>query len=191
EVLQGGRDQAADEVLLERIAAGDVDAFDDFYDRYAAYVNGVCYHFLRDSSEAEEVMQEVFLSIWEGRSIYDPKRAKVTTWLFWMARNRCLDRLRAASRQIPHMPVPADLRVPEGTDPESGAAASERRLRVYRALAALPPEQREAIEQCFFRSANHREAAQRLGVPLGTLKGRIRLAMDKLAALLGDEEERK
>ena len=178
-----------DERLLVLIEEGDVEAFDTLYDRHAPFVNGVCCHFLGSQEEAEELLQEIFLGIWEGRLRYRARGAHVKTWLFLIAKNKCIDRLRSSRRRIPHVPVPGDLTSPDGPDPAADAEASERRLRVLSALAELPAEQRRAIETCFFRSTNYREAAQMLGWPLGTLKSRVRLGMSKLASALGVDGE--
>lgn len=180
----------SDEELLARIARGNADAFDILYDRHAAYVNGVCYQFLRSREESEEILQEIFLELWDGRLRYQPGLAALTTWLFRIAKNRCLDRLKSSARRLPHGPVPEDLVDPEGgVDPAADAQLSEERARVRDALDALSAEQREAIETCFFRSRTYREAAEVLHIPLGTLKGRIRLAMAKLAAMLTEEDD--
>ncbi|RMF24994.1 MAG: sigma-70 family RNA polymerase sigma factor [Deltaproteobacteria bacterium] len=181
--------EATDERLLALVEEGDVEAFDTLYDRHAAFVNGVCFHFLGSSDESEEILQEIFLGIWEGRLRFEPRGARVTTWLFLIAKNRCLDRLRSSRRRIPHVPVTGDLVAPDGPDPAADAESGERRSRVLRALAALPADQRKAIETCFFRSTNHRDAAKMLGWPLGTLKSRVRLGMAKLAAALAADEE--
>jgi len=179
----------SDEELLALIERGDVDAFDILYDRHAAYINGVCYQFLRSREEAEEVLQEVFLELWDGRLRYRPGLAALTTWLFRVVKNRCLDRLKSSARRLPHGPLSEDLVEPDGADPEVDAQVSEQRARVRRALDELSLEQREAIEVCFFRSRTYREAAEMLRIPLGTLKGRIRLAMAKLATMLVDEDD--
>lgn len=177
-----------DRELLERIRARDVDAFDALWDRHAPYVNGVCFSFLRSKEESEEVLQEIFLAIWDGRLGYQPDKSSLTSWLFFIAKSRCLDRLKLSHRRLPHGPIPDDLMGRDDSDPELEASASERRKVLRSALDKLPQEQREAVMSCFFRSPTYREAAQELGIPLGTLKSRIRLAMKKLAAALADLE---
>ncbi len=174
----------SDEELCIRVSRGDVEAFDLLYDRHAAHVNGVCYQFLRSREESEEVLQEIFLALWEGKIRYQSERARLSTWLFCVAKNRCLDRLKASSRRRPHGPIPQELISPDCDNPETDAQASEERSQVHRALAELPPEQRQAIEFCFFRSPNYREAAEALRIPCGTLKSRVRSAMRRLAETL-------
>lgn len=178
----------SDEELCTRVLRGDVDAFDVLYDRHAAYVNGVCFQFLRSREESEEVLQEIFLELWEGRLRYQSARGRLTTWLFCVAKNRCLNRLQVSARRRPHGPIPEELINPSGDDPEADAQVAQERSHVRRALAELPPEQRQAIEYCFFHSPNYREAAEALRIPSGTLKGRVRLAMRKLAETLKPQE---
>jgi RNA polymerase sigma-70 factor (ECF subfamily) len=180
----------SDEELLALIARGDAQAFDRLYDRHAAFINGVCCKILRSRDEAEEVVHEILMELWEGKLQFRPGLASLKTWLYRIARNRCLDRLKASSRRLPHGPLPDDLLSPDGDDPEVDAQAAETRERVRRALDELSPEQREAIEYCFFKSPTYREAAEALGIPLGTLKSRVRLAIVKLAISLGEAGDR-
>jgi len=178
----------SDAELLERIQLHDADAFDALWDRHAPYVNGVCYHFLRSREESEDVLHEIFTAIWDNRIGYQAGRSSLTSWLFFMAKSRCLDRLKASHRRLPHDGIPDELAAPNDTNPEDGAAFSQRRTAVVTALDALPAEQREAIVTCFFKAVTYQEAAQQLGIPPGTLKSRVRLAMRKLSTILADLE---
>jgi len=179
----------SDQELCRRIAEGDVEAFDALYDRHAAHVNGVCFQYLRSHEESEEVLQEIFLALWEGKIVYRPERARLSTFLFSIAKNRCLDRLKASSRRLPHTAILADVISPDHDDPEVDAQVAEERLRIRKALAELPQAQREAIEFCFFRSSTYRDAADELRIPFGTLKGRVRAAMRRLAEILKPQED--
>lgn len=177
----------SDEELMSRVERGDVDAFDMLYDRHAAYVNGVCFFFLRSVEESEDVLQEIFVRLWQGGVRYDVRRGRLRTWLYSIAKNRCLDRLKGDARRTTKIPLLEDAGESTSAGPEAEIQAVEDRRKVVSALADLPPLQREAIEQCFFRSPTYREAAASLGIPEGTLKSRVRLAMNKLAAKLDSE----
>jgi len=130
------------------------------------------------------VTQDVFWRLWKGNIRYDSSRGRFSTWLYAMTRNRSLDRLRERKRRPATDPMPEApaFRAPE--DPEDEAGATQKRRRVLAALSALPDEQRRAIELCFYEGLTHREAAERLKEPLGTVKGRVKLAMDKLRVSL-------
>ncbi len=154
------------------------------YDACSGRVMAVALHMLRDRAEAEDVVQETFLELWRRAAEYDPSRGGREAWAVLIARSRALDRLRArgsAARAVeraaadPPEPVPVPVELAEGL---------ERDARVRRALAALPAEQRQAIELAFFGGLSQGEIAARTGAPLGTVKTRVRLAMEKLAAQL-------
>ena len=174
--------------LLVRLERGDPAALEALYDRHAPYVNGIALRILGESAESEEVTQDVFWQLWKGRIRYDAARGRFTTWLFALTRNRCLDRLRSRKRRPSTEPLAAEPREHAAEDPELDARAGEERARVTRALSALPAEQRRAIELCFYEGLTHREVAERLREPLGTIKGRVRMAMEKLKVSLGTSE---
>ena len=170
--------------LLARLEARDESALAALYDRHSAYAHAIALRLLGAPEEAEEVTQDVFWRLWKGNIRYDAARGRFSTWLYAMTRNRSLDRLRARKRQPETDPMPEApvFRAPE--DPEEDAGAAQKRRQVLAALSALPDEQRRTIELCFYEGLTHREAAERLKEPLGTVKGRVKLAMDKLRASL-------
>jgi len=170
--------------LLARLEVRDEFALAALYDRHSAYAHAIALRILGAPDEAEEVTQDVFWRLWKGNIRYDSSRGRFSTWLYAMTRNRSLDRLRARRRQPATDPMPETpvFRAPE--DPEDEAGAAQKRRRVLAALSALPDEQRRAIELCFYEGLTHREAAERLKEPLGTVKGRVKLAMDKLRVSL-------
>jgi RNA polymerase sigma-70 factor (ECF subfamily) len=183
--------------LAARVAQGDQAAFADLYDRHAGLVYATAIRFLRDRSAAEEIVQETFLAFWNRASQYNPATARVSTWLLGIARNRSIDRLRAASRRP--LVVTGDDRpdhVPEdgspivgdtlGQDPEVLATRGWVRAVVRSALDAMPDLDRRVLELAYDEQLSQSEIAARLGWPLGTVKTRTRRALLALRSTLGD-----
>ena len=187
-----------DEVLLRRVATGDEHALGALYDRWSPLVFSLCVHILGDDDEAEEAVEETFWQAWRQAGRYDIARGAVSTWLTTIARTRALDRLRATRRrkeeamsdlsQTKRTMVEETAR--RGDDPARGAEVAERRALVRQALLALPTEQREVLELAYFRWLSQTEIAAHTGQPLGTIKTRVRLAMEKLRDRLGILRER-
>jgi RNA polymerase sigma-70 factor, ECF subfamily len=178
-------DDAAE--LVARIARGDRQAFDHFYDAFASIAFGVIRRVLRDPGLAEEVLQEVFWQVWRDASRYDPARGRPEAWLLMRARSRAIDRLRSVRRTDKTFVTPVDetlARAPETDRP--GAAVEEGDL-IQRALVQLPDVQRRVIELAFFEGLTQSEIATRLAEPLGTVKTRARLGLERLRNLLGGE----
>jgi RNA polymerase sigma-70 factor (ECF subfamily) len=177
------RDDAS---LLAAVARNrDRAAFESLYDRHRRLVYGLACRMLGDGAEADELLQLVFLQLWERAGTFDATRGSAAAWLCVMTRSRCLDQLRRRrrGRQREFAVENQVLEVlagpaPSGADPALGRAVSE-------ALTALPAAQRSAVEIVFFQGLTHVEAARALKLPVGTVKGRLRLAMDKLALALG------
>jgi len=182
-----------DAVLVRRIDRGDEDALRSLYDQYGPIVFGMAHRLLGDRHLAEECTQDVFMAVWRNAHLYDEDRAQVTTWLFTIARNRAFDlaRRRTARPVDPHEDVWTTDEAPDSADL---AIAADHSVRVAEAMAELPEVQREALALAYFDGLSHAEIAERLRVPVGTVKGRIRLALDRLRALapkyaLGAEAE--
>jgi len=178
----------ADEPLLRRIAAGDSRALRSLYDRHASTALALACRILRARSEAEEIVQEAFIEVWRRAATFDGRRGSASSFVIAICRSRALDRLR--SRGSAERAVAASAREePEPPPlPIESAVQRQDRERVQRALSALPAEQRIAIELSYFAGLTQREIAERLGEPLGTVKTRVRLALEKLSALLDDEK---
>ena len=169
--------------LLERIAMRDSSAVAALYDRHSRTLYSLIHHILRDSGEAEDVLQEVFLRVWEKAATYDPALGSPTAWLVRIARNRAIDRVR--SRRSRPVTESTDDRVDERPfeppaptpDPERAARECEQQQALTGALSQLAPEQRVLIEQAFFMGYTQSELATRFSLPLGTVKTRIRTGM--------------
>lgn len=183
---------ADDASLLARIAKGDQVALSTLYDRYARIVYGLAFKSLRSVEESEEVVLDVFSQVWRIAERYDATRARADSWLFMLARSRILDKLRKLQKRQPATGEPIDLaeiQVPaDGGDPVEAVSILERRERVMAALKTLPDEQRQVIELAYYEGLSQSQIAARTGLPLGTVKTRVRLGLNKLKGVLGTEQ---
>lgn len=181
----------SDEQLMASIVRGDEDAFAHLYDRYSPKVMGFLYKFVHDQGVAAEVLQELFIRLWDRRDQYDPTRARFTTWMFGIARNMAIDRLRRMNRRPGLIESEAEERQLE-QQPTGDPNVSDRvddRLRADRLRAAineLPAEQRLVIEQAYFGGLTRQEIARENDIPLGTVHSRARLGLQRLGRLLED-----
>src|SRR5215471_11881272 len=185
-VSAGRSDRARDRELLERVAQGDVGALMAIYDQHASRAITIAFRILRNREEAEDIVQETFLEVWRRAAQFDPGRGGAVAWVVTIARSRAIDRLRArtiAGKTIASATEDAQGLLPP--PPPSPAVETERRRAA--ALGALPAAQRRTIELAYFEGLSQSEIAVRTASPLGTVKMRVKLAMAKLAELLGDE----
>jgi RNA polymerase sigma-70 factor (ECF subfamily) len=176
---------------VAQLSRQDVRAFEALYDRYGNLVYSVSLRILGDVQAAEDVVQDVFLRVWRKPDHYDTARGRFMTWLLSVARNRAIDERRSRGRrqrfEVGSSPLDGeDPRGGEADDPALAAALSDERAAIRRALAGLPPEQRSAIELAYWGGFTQQEIARALGEPLGTVKTRIRLGMQKMRAALVD-----
>lgn len=179
-----GKGSNADDVaLIRRMCDLDEAALGALYDRWSRSLYSLVAHLLKDSDEAEDVVEETFWQAWRKASSYEPSRGAVSTWLLTIGRRKALDRIRAMRRHkeepIGRDRILADMASPE-QDPSQNAEGSELRMHVAAALRDLPPEQREALELGYFNGLSQTEIADATGQPLGTIKTRMRLGMQKL-----------
>ena len=175
--------------LITRIAAGDRDAFSRFYDILAPTAHGLIRRVLRDPEAAAEVLQEVFWQVWREAPQYDPARGSPEAWLVMRAKTRSIDRLRSIRRRDRTFVAPVDESVARSSDEpaENPAVVAEDRSLVQTALAQLPEPQRRVIELAFYDGLTQSEIAIRLGEPLGTVKTRARLGLERLRGALRGE----
>jgi RNA polymerase sigma-70 factor (ECF subfamily) len=165
----------ADAALVARVVARDPGAIADLYDRHSRLLFGLILRILKERGEAEDVLQEVFLSVWTRADTYKPALGSPVAWLVRIARNKAIDRLRAIGVRL-HA-VEASYSPPPPDSPESQAARGERERGVARALDALPAEQRVLIEEAYYLGLTQTQLAARFNLPLGTVKTRVRTGM--------------
>jgi RNA polymerase sigma-70 factor (ECF subfamily) len=183
-----------DEVLIALITHAQTEALSALYDRYSRLVYSLALYVLGDPASAEEVTQDVFFRVWEKAGTYRAEQAKVSTWLTSITRNRAIDMLRRrGARPEGHSLGWEELALQalpktDGRLPEDRAAQAIQSERVRAAISSLPTEQQRALALAFFEGLSHNEIANRLGQPLGTVKTRIRMAMQKLRSLLHEEQ---
>lgn len=167
-------DDGADDLdLLSRVQAGSREAMTAFFDRYSRMVYSVAMRVLKDSGEAEDVMQEVFMRVWLNPQLFVAGRGSLAGWLVVTARNRAIDRLR---RRKPSDPVEL-FTLPSSMNLEREAEQNLLIEKTRTAMTKLPPEQQRSLELAFFDGLTHSEVAEKTGDPLGTVKTRIRLAL--------------
>jgi len=183
---------AEDAALLRRVAQGDRRALDELYDRFANILFTVAHRVLNDQHATEDVLQDVFIQIWEKAPLYDSSRGKPLTWAITLTRNKAIDQLRSIQRRG-RLADSAErefkaLEQFEGPSAFDEVASGEAGRNVREAIKSLSPESREVIELAFFSALTQAEIAERLGQPLGTVKARIRRSLVKLREILGPQE---
>jgi RNA polymerase sigma-70 factor (ECF subfamily) len=173
--------------MVEAIAQRqDRNAFSGLFDYYAPRVKGYLMKLGLASAEAEEITQEVMVTVWRKAATFDRRQASVATWLFRIARNRRIDAFRRELRADYDQDDPVLQPEPEPA-PSEAVEAQDREAAVAEAMAQLPPEQMELIRRAFYEGLSHREIAAATGLPLGTVKSRLRLAFEKLRGRLDAE----
>lgn len=176
-----------DRQLHQRVVGGDEAALGDIYDRLSSLIFGLALRVTRDRVVAEDITQEVFLVFWERPLAYDPERGSLRAWLATIAHRRAVDHVRAEERRRVSTLGPRLFEPPPARLEETVLAADESR-RVRQAVLALPDGLREALELAYYGGRTYRQVAEDLGVPEGTVKSRIRLALRRLADALAEEE---
>jgi len=178
--------ELSDPDLAAYLAAGNRDALAELYDRYGRLAYSVAMRVLGDPGRAEDVVQDAFLKLWKNAAQFDVERGSLRTWLITAVRNRSIDTLRgrgAHERQEREL-KPELLATGPTSDPWRDVSLSLERTAIREALNSLPAEQRQVVELAYFGGYSHGEIADIAGVPLSTVKGRMRLALEKLSSYL-------
>ena len=179
------RNAPSDEQVLEAVGRGDHDALGILYDRFGRLAYGLAFRIMRDQGLAEDAVQEAFLSVWRSADAYKRERAKPSTWILTVVHRRAVDLVRREERRRGE-PLEA------APEPASGPADEDmtlraRRVAVQAALTELPDDQRRALELAYYGGLTQSELAERLGVPLGTVKSRMFAGLGRLRELLATE----
>jgi RNA polymerase sigma-70 factor (ECF subfamily) len=176
---------SSDGELLVRVADRDREAFELLYQRYVRSMFGLALRRLRDRQRAEDAVQETFTAVWRSAASYKPERGPAAPWLYAVARNAIVDRMRTRTEPAAD---PPEVASPEPGPPDR-AEASYVSWRVHRALEELPPKEREVVELAYWSGLSQSEVAEYLHIPLGTVKTRTRSALARLADVLEGEVE--
>jgi RNA polymerase sigma-70 factor (ECF subfamily) len=178
----------ADEEVMQLVQSGNPRAFELLYDRHGGAAFSLAYRMVGNRVMAEDIIQEAFLSIWRSRQRYDQARGSVRTWVLGIVHNRAIDGLRRSfvhdRRRETMEGVEERHEAPERTDVE--AARREEARSIRSALETLPDEQRRTIELAYFGGFSHSQIAELLNEPVGTVKGRMRLGLDKMRRQLSE-----
>ncbi len=179
-----------DEELIADLGRGDADALGLLYDRYRRLAMAVAYRILEDATAAEDCLQDAFVQVWRNHISFHPERGSVKNWLLTIVRNAAIDRHRGREgRARQDRPIDeVDYLLGENNDPHEQAVASLQSEQIHAAISTLPGEQRDAITLAFFNGLTHQEISERMGVPLGTVKGRMRLGLKKMRSQLVESE---
>ena len=181
--------QLADEDLMVLVERKDPVAFEVLYDRHGGAAYSLAHRIVGGPEAAEDVVQEAFLSIWRSGAHFDAARGSVRSWTLGVVRNRSIDALRRQSGKAPKLDFDDDATLeaqPAGELTDSEAIRRETASRVRGALSELPEEQSEVIGLAYFGGFSHSEIAEMLTMPLGTVKGRMRLGLEKLRLRLAE-----
>jgi RNA polymerase sigma-70 factor, ECF subfamily len=175
----------SDSELIQRTSAGDREAYEKLYKRYARSVFGLALRRLGDRGRAEDAVQETFASVWRSAGTYKPERGPGAPWLYGVARNAIVDRSRVRTES----PAETIDEVSLDASPEDSAQQAWTSWRVHRALEALPEREQEVLVLAYWSDLSQSEVATKLGIPLGTVKTRTRSALQRLATILEDERD--
>lgn len=176
--------EATDARLMQRVARGDREAFAQLYDRFSAPLYATAIRIVRDATEAQDIVHDAFVTVWEKASAFEVARGTAFSWVVTLVRNRAIDRVRMRRRRSELLAesAPGDLGYPDhdgATRDDSAASGDDARV-VRAAVATLPVEQKRAVELAFFGGLTQEEIAKKLAEPLGTVKARIRRGLLKL-----------
>ena len=174
----------SDSDLIALVGKGDGTALMTLYDRYNRQAFGLAFRILSDAATAEEVVQDAFLALWRNATSFDTSRGAVKTWLLTIVHNRSIDRIRSAKSRVGQVELEVADYAGANTDPWDDVTDQLDGEQVRAAVAELPPDQRTAVEMAYFQGLTHQEISDRTSIPLGTVKGRLRLGLRKLSTSL-------
>jgi RNA polymerase sigma-70 factor, ECF subfamily len=179
----------ADEELIALVVEGDAGAFAVLYDRHARAAYSLAYRMMGEKQAAEDLVQDALLKVWRGAGSYRTERGSVRTWILSIVHNRGIDQLRSlASRRRMQDKVEASAPTSQPSEAFAEAWRNTRREQVRKALGTLPPEQLKILELAYFSGYTHAEIAGLLGLPLGTVKGRMRLGLKKIKGYFDSQD---
>lgn len=179
--------EPSDEELLEGIRSRDVGALEALYDRYRSHAFALAYRIAGNAEAAEEVLQDAFMSVWRQGATYQERLGKVRPWLLSIVHHRAIDSVRGSAARRNTLALEEAWMRPSEQDVFRDAYGAVQREQIMRALAQLPEEQRTAVEMAYFQGHVFTDIASKTGVPVGTVKSRVRLALGKLRQLLDEE----
>lgn len=188
DVLERMASDLTDEELIAAIQQKDVHALEAFYDRHRVLAYSLAVRMLGNSGDAEDVVQEAFLNVWRSSGTYRAGRGGGRSWLLSVVHHRAIDKLRGRQSRPQGLSLDEGLAVPDRTDVWRDVAGRLDAQAVKQALDTLPPEQRQTIELAYFKGNTQAEIAELMQVPLGTVKGRVRLALHHLKDLLAGHQ---
>lgn len=185
----GQLSRLADEDLLTLVERGDAEAFETVYDRHARVAYSLAFRLLGDRTAAEDLVQDAFLTVWRSAGGYSPARGSVRNWLLSIVHNRGVDRLRALGAMARRRDALEQVELQRPDEPDTAALGIGRAIagRLREELGTLPSEQFEVLNLAYYGGFTHHEIAEMLGLPLGTVKSRMRLGLERLRRGLGAE----
>lgn len=177
-------DSQSDEALITSIQRKDVSALEVFYDRHRVLAYALALRMLSSPSDAEDVVQEAFLNVWRSADTFRPERSTARSWLLSIVHHRSIDKVRSRQSRPRAVELEEGMMIPDGADVWREVAARLTSDDVRRALDLLPAAQRETIELAYFKGYTHTQIAELMEVPLGTVKGRMRIGLHRLKSAL-------
>lgn len=178
-------DVRTDEELMSSIQGRDVRALEAFYDKHRVFAYALALRTLGNPSDAEDVVQEAFLNAWKSAETYRSERSNPRSWILSIVHHRSIDKLRGRQSRIQPVGLEEGMNAPDSADVWREVSDNLTSRDVQQALQHLPSEQRETIELAYFKGFTHSQIAELMNVPLGTVKGRMRIGLHKLKSLLG------
>lgn len=182
--MSGGDAPDQDGEMAAQLQRGDAVGVEALYDKYGRLAFSLAYRILGDRTAAEDVVQEAFLGLWRNARAFDPNRGNIRSWLLSIVHNRAIDRFRGTTRIRKESQIEAVERLIEAPDAWETVSAHLERGQIREGFDSLPEAQRETLELAYFGGYTHLEIAARMGVPLGTVKGRMRMGLEKMRTFL-------